>query len=86
MAAKDKPQACADCGKSKPDRDFSYEPGVCQDCNLKRWQDRPREGLYLVTDADAAAYAGYNNGLGRAIANRGEYRRAARELGLSEAG
>lgn len=80
----DKELACKDCKRTKNSAEFSYEKGVCSECNAKRWKERG--GGFSTLDLQLAMspthggiYAGENLGLDATVRDRGHYDRLVRE-------
>lgn len=65
---------CKVCRKRRDESLMAwYEPDVCQECNLTRFTGTGSR-LYTPLDSDTAGYAGWNNGLGETVRDRGHFK------------
>jgi len=89
-----KTYACTACGTEKPESQFSYDrdsetgTGKCTECNVREWGKENLVGKTFVTilDSDTAGYAGYNEGLGVDVKDRGHFKKLVKDRNLREVG
>lgn len=56
---------------------------ACYDIDFSK---EKRHSLAVVTDSQTKGYAGYNHGLDAIVENRGDWKRLAKEQGLTNVG